>query len=440
MFKRNTRRSDASGTGLSVIQSGRLHLRTLILLRWVAAAGQTITVMVVEFGLGFGLPLGLSLAAITALVFSNLVLARRGRGRPRLTDGEAVFLLGFDVVQLSVLLFVTGGLANPFVILIIAPAMVSATILSRGATIGLILLAMASISLLGAFHKSLPWEGWPIELEPIYLLGIWTALGVAIVFIATYVWSVSEEARRMSDALAATQSSLAREQRVSALGGLAAAAAHELGSPLATIAVVAKELYREIPSDSPIAEDVALLLSQSDRCREIITGLAQTPEAAAAEPFEWLPFSALVEAARSPYKDVRIDTIVRAEANVIGEEPELPHGPELLHGLGTLIQNAMQFATSRVSLQLFWDTEMIRLTVQDDGPGFTSSVLASIGEPYISTRSDVGENLGLGIFIAQTLLQRTDAELSFSNQNGAKVVITWPRAILSEQNFEGEGR
>jgi two-component system sensor histidine kinase RegB len=244
----------------------------------------------------------------------------------------------------------------------------------------------------------------------------------------------------MSDALAATQSSLAREQRVSALGGLAAAAAHELGSPLATIAVVAKELYREIPSDSPIAEDVALLLSQSDRCREIITGLAQTPEAAAAEPFEWLPFSALVEAARSPYKDVRIDTIVRAEANVIGEEPELPHGPELLHGLGNLIQNAMQFATSRVSLQLFWDTEMIRLTVQDDGPGFTSSVLASIGEPYISTRSDVGENLGLGIFIAQTLLQRTDAELSFSNQNGAKVVITWPRAILSEQNFEGEGR
>jgi two-component system, sensor histidine kinase RegB len=153
-----------------------------------------------------------------------------------------------------------------------------------------------------------------------------------------------------------------------------------------------------------------------------------------------LPFSALVEAARTPYKDARIDTIVRVEANVVGEEPNLPHGPELLHGLGNLIQNATQFATRKVKLELFWDAKMIRLTVLDDGPGFTPSVLASIGEPYISTRSDDGENLGLGIFIAQTLLERTDAELSFSNQNGAKVVITWPRAILGEQNFEGEGR
>tara|TARA_B100000519_G_scaffold202583_1_gene221424 strand:- start:1014 stop:2336 length:1323 start_codon:yes stop_codon:yes gene_type:complete len=439
MFKRDTYRFDSGGTGLSVIQAGRLHLRTLILLRWVAAAGQTATVIVVDFGLGFDLPLVPCLAAIITLVASNLILARRGRGRQRISDREAVFLLGFDVVQLSALLYLTGGLANPFVTLIIAPAMVSATILSRSATIGLILLAMLSISLLGRYHLPLPWSGWPLALEPTYLLGIWTSLAVAVVFIATYVWSVSEEARRMSDALAATQSSLAREQRISALGGLAAAAAHELGSPLATIAVVAKELSQEVPKNSPFAEDVELLLSQSDRCREIITGLAKTPEAVAENPFARLPFLALVKTALSPYNSESVAVVVQIDELAKGEEPYLPYGPELVHGLGNLIQNAIQFAENSVALCLYWDLGEVRLIVQDDGAGFAPSVLSAIGEPYISTRTGDGENLGLGIFIAQTLLQKTGANLTFTNEKGAKVVISWPRAILEETNIEGEG-
>ena len=439
MFKQDNYQFDSGSSGLSVIQAGRLHLRTLILLRWVAAAGQTATVMVVDFGLGFNLPLVPCLGAIIALVVSNLILARRGQGRQRISDHEAVFLLGFDVVQLSALLYLTGGLANPFVTLIIAPAMVSATILSRGATIGLILLAMLSISLLGRYHLPLPWSGWPLALEPTYLLGIWTSLAVAVVFIATYVWSVSEEARRMSDALAATQSSLAREQRISALGGLAAAAAHELGSPLATIAVVAKELSQEVPENSPIAEDVELLLSQSDRCREIITGLAKTPEAVANNPFASLPFLALVRTALSPYNSESVAVAVHIDELVEGEEPHLPYGPELVHGLGNLIQNAIQFAEVSVSLCLYWDLDEVRLIVHDDGPGFTPSVLSAIGEPYISTRAADGENLGLGIFIAQTLLQKTGANLTFTNEKGAKVVITWPRAILEVTQLKGEG-
>lgn len=438
MFRRRTSAYDGAGTGLSVIQAGQIHLRTLILLRWVAAAGQTATVLVVDFGLDFELPLLPCLGAIFALVVSNLVLVQRGRGRQRMTEREAVLLLGFDVVQLSALLYLTGGLANPFVILIIAPAMVSATILSRGATIGLIVLAMVCISLLGGYHLPLPWSGWPIDFEPTYLLAIWTALAVAVVFIATYVWSVSEEARRMSEALAATQASLAREQRISALGGLAAAAAHELGSPLATITVVANELSKEVPSDSPIAEDVQLLLSQSERCREIITGLAQAPEASATDPFERLPFSALVETARSPYSAEGVEVTVSVEDGAVGEEPYLPYGPEMVHGLGNLIQNAVQFADRNVRLHLYWTPETIRLTVQDDGPGFSQSVLSAIGEPYISTRAGSGENLGLGIFIAHTLLQRTGANLSFANQDGAKVVISWLRAILEASSIEGE--
>lgn len=438
MFSRTLESEDLTRTGLSVIQAGQVHLYTLILLRWVAAAGQTATLLLVFFGLGFELPIIACFGAVFALISSNLVLVSRGRDRRRITEREVVLLLGFDVLQLSVLLYLTGGLANPFIILIIAPAMVSATVLSRGATIGLIVLAMVCISLLGLYHLPLPWQGSPIKLQPTYLLAIWTALAVAVVFITTYVWSVSEEARRMWEALAATQTSLAREQRVSALGGLAAAAAHELGSPLATITLVANELSKEIPANSPIAEDVQLLLSQSERCRDIITGLAQAPEAAASGPFERLPFSALVETARAPYKSNDVDISVKIKKNAIGDEPFLPYGPEMMHGLGNLVQNAVQFASSHVWLELDWNKETVWLTVRDDGPGFKTPVLAMIGEPFISSRSGTGENLGLGIFIAQTLLQHTGANLTFGNQNGGKVVISWARAILDTDNIDGE--
>lgn len=240
----------------------------------------------------------------------------------------------------------------------------------------------------------------------------------------------------MSDALAATHTSLARQQRLSALGGLAAAAAHELGSPLATIAVVAKELSREVPPGSPLAEDVELLLSQSDRCRDILAGIARTPETRSAEPFDRLPLSQLVEAAAEPYmgKGIEIDIII--EDDVAGEEPVLGRSPELLSGLGTLIQNAAQFARRGVTVTLRWDDRRVAVAIQDDGPGFPPAVLAAIGEPFISTRASDGEHMGLGIFIAQTLLARLGAELFFANlpEGGAEVVIRWPRAILEREN------
>ena len=297
--------------------------------------------------------------------------------------------------------------------------MVSATILSRAATIALTLLALAIITLLAMLRTPLPWAPEPLMLPAVYVLGIWTALAVASVFFAAYVWSVSEEARRMSDALAATQTSLARQQRLSALGGLAAAAAHELGSPLATIAVVAKELSREVPPDSPLAEDVELLISQSGRCRDILAGIAQTPEARSAEPFDRLPLSQLVEAAAEPHMGHSVDIEIVIEDDVVGEEPVLGRSPELLSGLGTLIQNAVQFARSHVAVGLRWDERTVLISVQDDGPGFPPAVLAAIGEPFISTRAADSGHMGLGIFIAQTLLAGLGAELSFANRRGA---------------------
>ena len=418
---------------LAVIGSGRLRLRTLMLIRWIAVAGQTATVLIVHFGLGFELPLLLCLSVIGALMLSNLILSQRDIGRVRLDDRTGALLLGFDVVQLALLLYLTGGLENAFSVLIIAPVLVSATTLSRGATVVLTLLAMVGISLLAFHHLPLPWSGEGLTLPVVYVLGIWTALAVATVFISAYVWSVAEEGRRMSEALAATQTSLLRQQRISALGGLVAAAAHELGSPLATIAVVAKELSREIPRDSPLAEDADLLLSQTERCREILAGLARTPEPSGAQPFAKLPLRQLIAAAAEPYQSEGVVLDIAAADGVIGDEPVLSCRSETLSGLGTLIQNAVQFARRAVRVDAYWNEDIMLIAIRDDGPGFPPAVLSAIGDPFISTRADDGEHMGLGIFIAQTLLERVGAELSFANRRGAEVVIRWPRTILGSQ-------
>jgi two-component system sensor histidine kinase RegB len=424
---------------------GRLRLRTLVLIRWIAVVGQTLTVLAVHFGLEYSLPLVACLTVIAATAVSNLLLYVLMPLRARLADRDSMLLLGFDVLQLSVLLYLTGVLENPFAILIVAPVTVSATILSRGPTLGLIVLAVACITLLALFHAPLPWSPGGLSLPGNYALGIWTSLAVASVFIATYVWSVADEARRMSDALAETQVRLTREQNLTALGGLAAAAAHELGSPLATIAVVAKELSRDVPPDSEFAEDVALLISQSNRCREILAGLDQRTIIEGHEAFARAPLSVLVEHAGDPYRadDIALEIVFenadgtdcdpQGGAPQDGDmqnssEPTAPDGPELAYGLGNLIQNAMQFARSRVALRLYWDDDLVRVTISDDGPGFSNAVFASLGEPYISSRG--GEHMGLGFFIAQTLLERGGASLEIRNRNGAEVVIQWPRGAF----------
>ena len=407
-----------------------VRLRTILLIRWIAAAGQLMTVLIVRFGLEYPLPLVLCFVTIACLAASNLAITWVRSIRSRFGDGEALILLGFDAIQLACLLYLTGGLINPFAILILAPVLVSATVLSRRATITLTGIAILAITGLAYFHLPLPWAPNRFELPLPYILGIWTALAVAAVFISTYVWSVAEEARRMSEALAETQSALARAQRLAALDGLAAAAAHELGSPLATISVVAHELSREVASDDPLAEDILLLASQSERCREILADIAAQPEDRGGTPFEVLPLSIYLQNALMEVGDLDCEVVVELTETCEGSEPQLPPRPEVMRGLANLIQNAGQFARSRVEVIAHWDAQTVRIIVQDDGQGFPPSTLAVIGEPYISTRSGRGEHMGLGIFIAQTLLERSGANLRFRNWGGGEVAISWPRDML----------
>ncbi|HVB15546.1 MAG TPA: ActS/PrrB/RegB family redox-sensitive histidine kinase [Stellaceae bacterium] len=413
----------------------RISLRRLVLIRWVAIAGQAVTLLTVHYAFGFRLPLLPALAFVGCSVVLNLLIAVYRRAATRLGEREAAFFLGYDLLQLGLLLYLTGGLQNPFSILVLAPVTVAATVLSLRPVIALAVFAVAAITLLALWHVPLPWRTGPLVFPPELVLGLWTALVLATVFIAGYTWSVAEEARRLRDAVAATQLALAREQRVSAVGALAAAAAHELGSPLATIAVVAKELVRDLPADSPHSEDAQLLLSQSERCRQILAQLAHRPDEEGASPYTRLPISALVEAAGALYHDPRVRLIFATTGEPADNEPLVRRSPEIMHGLNNLIQNAVQFARGEVSVTIHWDAATVTVEIADDGPGFPAHLLSRLGEPYLSTRAGASNHMGLGIFIAQSLLERSGADLTFDNlaDGGAHVVISWKRANLEAE-------
>jgi two-component system sensor histidine kinase RegB len=411
-----------------------VSLRMLLLIRWIAVAGQAATLLAVHFGLGFDLPIVAALAVVGVSAFLNVIAVLTRGAAVRLGEIEAAAYLAYDIIQLGVLLFLTGGLENPFAILAIAPVTVAATVLSRRSVIALWVLTVTTISLIAFFHMPLPWRGDPPVMRPLSILGVWVALALAALFIAGYIWSVAEEARRMRDAFAATQLALARELRVSAVGALAAAAAHQLGSPLATIAVVAKELARDLPPGSPFAEDAALLLSQTERCRTILADLAGQRVSESGAPYARLPVSALVEAAGEPYRARDLRVIYTTVAGA-GGEPQVARSPEVMHGLGNLIQNAVEFAQHEVIVTTAWTAADITVEVVDDGPGFSPAMLARIGEPYISERAGEGQHMGLGIFIARSLLERTGARLNFGNlvEGGAQVVVEWPRGALEQR-------
>jgi two-component system sensor histidine kinase RegB len=260
---------------------------------------------------------------------------------------------------------------------------------------------------------------------------------VGIVFTSGYAWQAAAEASRMELALAATQRVLAREQRLSALGGLAAAAAHELGTPLATIQVVAKELLRNSPPDDPVAEDARLLVQQAERCRDILRSLSQKPDTGDLVHAR-LGFAQLIEEVVQPYRNLGPEIVTTVEGPPGEFVPEVSRLPEIVHALASFVENATDFAATRVEVNGHFDLTTLCVEVRDDGPGFSSDILLKLGEPYVTTRPQ-GEGsrsnhqgMGLGFFIAKTLLERTGADVSFGNdrRGGAVIVTRWPRAAV----------
>jgi two-component system, sensor histidine kinase RegB len=422
----------------------RLRLDTLVRLRWLAVAGQSAAVAIVHFGLGFPLPFSLCFFVIAVSAAVNAVLTIRYPASHRVGDDAATLLLGFDILQLAALLYLTGGLQNPFAMLFLAPVLISATALppERTLVLGLLAIGCATLLAIPGVHRPVPWRaGEQLDLPFLYVTGIWTGILLGAAFTGVYAWRVAEEARQLAQALAATELVLTREQHISQLDGLAAAAAHELGTPLATIALVAKELDLQSPKDPAMAEDIKLLREQVERCRTILAKLTSLGE----EPsdiLDTMKLSHLVEEVAAPQRsfDVAIEVDTRGE----GPEPTCRRNPGLLYGLANLVDNAVDFAASTVMIEASWTSDQVRIEIRDDGPGFAPEVLLRVGEPYVTTRGagqrgreGDASGLGLGLFIAKTLIERSGAQLSFTNaappRKGAIVRIVWSRAA-----FEGE--
>jgi two-component system, sensor histidine kinase RegB len=433
----------------------RLRLQTIVRLRWLAVLGQTATVLGAYWILGIDLPIGGCLAVISLSAWLNVALRIRYPASQRLKSDYAFVMLAYDILQLAGLLYLTGGLENPFAFLLIAPVTVSASTLPPRVTVALGGLTVIAATVLTAFHHPLPWFHHTRLILPFpYVMGVWAAVVSGILFIGFYSWRTAEEARRMAEALAAAEMVLAREQKLSALDGLAAAAAHGLGTPLATIAVVTKELMRDAKPTDAHYDDLLLLRSQADRCRGILAELAGRGEQ---HDFivSQLPVSHLIEEVVSPHRLVAVPIEVvtdPAQGIVAGspaaQEPVMQRNPGVLYGLGNLVENAIDFAASKVEVEARWSQDEVRVVIADDGAGFPPHVLEQLGEPFVTTRPghswggeapDEHIGMGLGFFIAKTLLERSGARLELANRpppsGGAVVTVVWPRTRF-EQAWE----
>lgn len=417
-----------------------IRLDTFIRLRWYAITGQAGAIMLIAFGFQYAIYWKICIALIIASAGLNIVLTRIYQANHRLRGRGAMALLMFDVMQLGMLLFLTGGLQNPFAILLLAPVVVAASSLHHYHILTLGALTVTVITVLAYVHLPLPWDtNAPLRIPFLYNVGVWVAMVSTLAFTVIYAYRVAVESRKLADALSATELVLQREQHLSALDGLAAAAAHELGTPLATIALVSKEMAHALKSDDGLREDALLLRSQAQRCREILQKLSSLTEQEETI-LDTQSLAALIEEEVAPLREFGVMIEVHSQGDK-NDMPMVRRNPGIHYGLGNLLDNAVDFAKEKVVVLLIWDSTTVHVQISDDGPGFPPALIGRLGEPFVSARprAQPGEQrgMGLGLFIAKTLLERSAATLSFSNDQknpphgtGAYIDVQWRRDQL----------
>ncbi|TKA95588.1 ActS/PrrB/RegB family redox-sensitive histidine kinase [Cereibacter changlensis] len=439
-----------------------VRLRTLILLRWMAIFGQLAAIVVADRYLGMILPLGLCFMAVGASVVANLIAGFVFPQNRRLTETQALLILLFDITQLAFLLFLAGGLSNPFALLILAPVTISALALELRTTIILGFIAIGLLTFTSFF--SLPLilgDGTRLVLPELFEFGFWLAIVIGLLFLSLYSRRVATEIRSMSDALLATQMALDREQKLTDLGGVVAAAAHELGTPLATIKLVSSELAEELADRPSLREDAELIRTQADRCRDILRSMGRAGKDDL--HMRQAPLGEVLREAAEPHvsRGKRVLFDLYPSRNGDDRQPVVLRRPEVIHGLRNLIQNAVDFSRSTVWIDGEWTRDTITIRIVDDGEGYPTQIIGRIGDPFVRqrrsdqdmTRRPGYEGMGLGLFIAKTLLERSGAELSFANaadpfltseerpeRCGAIVEVIWPvdRLVVAPYRPLGE--
>ena len=416
------------------MQTGRLRRSILVSLRWMAVLGQLATLLIVWLWFGFKLPIFACLVFIGVSAALNTAIIWQAPLDRRVSDIEAGTQLFFDLLQLAALLYLTGGIKNPFAILLLAPVVVAAKTLNLKVLFGLTITVVILSILLLFYHLPLPWfDGQVLQLPQFYLYGTWFALIVGMLFTSFYTWTATAQTRRMTEAFSASEAILSHERKLAALGGLAAAAAHELGTPLATIQVVAKEIAREAKNRPELEEDAKLLLSQANRCRDILKQLGLRGDTGDGV-LDWLDLQSLISEITEPFINVGININTRlSPPNEAADIPVFKRHQELVYGLTNIVENAVDFAKSEIDVVGTWNEDTVTLEISDDGPGFDNSIFSKLGEPYISRRSQskkkTGGGMGLGVFIAKTLIERLGGVVAFKNRKrgeGALVHLSWP--------------
>jgi len=445
----------------SEARSEWVRLRTLITLRWLAIVGQSGAVLFATLQLSLKLNIGLCILAIGSAIVFNIASTIVYPENKRLSERETMLTLLFDLSQLVFLLFLTGGLNNPFALLILAPVTISATALRMQSTIFLGMMAILLISTVAKYHLPLLTQsGDVLRMPNLFVSGFWISLVIGVVFLASYARRVTYETHSMSQALIATQMALSREQKLTDLGGIVAAAAHELGTPLATIKLVSAELLEELGDHPVLKEDAQLIHNQADRCGVILRDMGRTGKDDML--VHHAPLSEIVREAAEPHQD-RGKTIEIGVANKLGHhgpQPQVHRYPEIIHGLRNLIQNAVDFADNTVWVDMMWNDKSITVVVADDGNGYPADLIGRIGDPFVRKRRHVQEHekrpgyegMGLGLFIAKTLLERSGAEITFANgtdpflrleeiprRSGAIVEVLWPRHVMESDAEQVHG-
>ncbi len=410
-----------------------VHLNTLIVIRWVAIFGQSLAIVIVHFYLEYDMNLPLTFSVVAVSLGYNLLLYSKRAPHQRLEENEARAQLLFDQIQLGVLLYLTGGLINPFVILLLVPTSVSAALLLERSTYQILGISLVILLAEMMTPFPLPWHGAPPVLPYTLMQGTGLAIGFAMVFTTLYMARIAKERRRQEQALSALTIALNNEQKLSALGAMAAATAHELGTPLGTILLIASEMDEESPSDGRFAKDIKDLRTEAQRCGTILSSLSKTNDDKP-EYFAWQTLEALAREAAEPHEN---RGVVFSYIRQGGEQPMIRRSAEAIKSLRNIMENAAGFARSEVQIKFLWDDSSVSIIVSDDGPGFSSSILKKLGEPYVTTRKPVpgrDGGMGLGLFISKTLIELTSGALIFTNgeQGGAKITIQWDRAKLDK--------
>jgi two-component system, sensor histidine kinase RegB len=408
-----------------------LHLdkKTLVILRWIAIIGQLIAINLVYNYLNLEFPIIESHIIIFIGLITNLYLHFKVKTN-QLKDVYSSLFLIYDLIQLSVLLYLTGGISNPFSLLLIVPGIVSSTFLSMGTTIILGTITIFLLSLLTKFYLPLPGlTEYSFSFPVFYLIGMFISIIVGLIFLSYFGIRFAGETKKRSEALNRLQQVIAKEYELESLGGQAAAAAHSLGTPLSTITVVAKELRKEIGAESKHSKDLDLLISQTKRCGDILKKISQKQiiedKFMSAVKLEDL----LVEILRSFLETSEKDIKLKSEKDT--NKINIKRSPEIIYGLRNFIGNAVKFSNNKVEIELISNVNNIHIKINDDGPGFPEDLINVLGEPYIKSKSkevNGKSGLGLGTFLGKTLLERQGAEIIFSNReinNGASVKISW---------------